>query len=42
MIVVIRSTLPFLFVGLWMTFKISIITIFIGSLSGPLSACSAR
>ncbi len=34
MIDVIWSTLPFLFEGLWMTFKISIITIFFGSLLG--------
>jgi len=34
MIDVIWSTLPFLFVGLWMTFKISIITIFFGSILG--------
>lgn len=34
MIDVIGSTLPFLFVGLWMTFKISIITIFFGSILG--------
>ncbi len=31
---VIRSTMPFLLEGLWMTFKISIITIFFGSLLG--------
>ncbi len=34
MIDVIWSTLPFLFEGLWMTFKISIITIFFGSILG--------
>ncbi len=34
MIDVIWSTLPFLFEGLWMTFKISIVTIFFGSLLG--------
>ncbi len=34
MIDVIWSTLPFLFEGLWMTFKISIIKIFFGSLLG--------
>jgi polar amino acid transport system permease protein len=34
MIDVIRSTMPFLLVGLWMTFKISIITIFFGSILG--------
>ncbi len=34
MIDVIWSTMPFLLEGLWMTFKISIITIFFGSLLG--------
>lgn len=34
MIDVIWSTLPFLLEGLWMTFKISIITIFFGSVLG--------
>ena len=33
---VIKSTLPFLIEGLWMTFKISLITIFFGSLLGAL------
>jgi len=33
---VIKSTLPFLMEGLWMTFKISIITIILGSLLGSL------
>lgn len=33
---VIKSTLPFLLEGLWMTFKISLITIFFGSLLGAL------
>ncbi|VAW12701.1 hypothetical protein MNBD_ALPHA09-249 [hydrothermal vent metagenome] len=31
---IIKSTLPFLLDGLWMTFKISLITIFFGSLLG--------
>jgi polar amino acid transport system permease protein len=34
MIDVIWSTMPFLLVGLWMTFKISIVTIFFGSIIG--------
>ena len=34
MVEVIRATMPFLVEGLWMTFKISIITIFSGSLLG--------
>ncbi len=34
MIDVIRSTMPFLLEGLWMTFKISIVTIFFGSILG--------
>jgi len=34
MIDVIWSTLPFLFEGLWMTFQISIVTIFFGSILG--------
>ncbi len=34
MIDVILSTMPFLLEGLWMTFKISLITIFFGSLLG--------
>lgn len=34
MIDVILSTLPFLFTGLWMTFKISLITILCGSVLG--------
>ncbi len=33
---VVKSTMPFLLEGLWMTFKISIITIFFGSLLGAL------
>ncbi len=33
---VILSTLPFLLSGLWMTFKISLITIFFGSLIGAV------
>ena len=31
---VIKSTMPFLLEGLWVTFKISLITIFLGSLLG--------
>ncbi|MHA1530002.1 MAG: amino acid ABC transporter permease [Alphaproteobacteria bacterium] len=34
MIDVIWSTMPFLIEGLWMTFKISLITIFFGSIAG--------
>ena len=34
MIDVMLSTLPFLLIGLWMTFKISIVTIFFGSILG--------
>ncbi len=33
---IIKSTLPFLLEGLWMTFKISLITIFFGSLLGTV------
>ncbi len=33
---VILSTMPFLLAGLWMTFKISLITIFFGSLIGAV------
>jgi polar amino acid transport system permease protein len=36
MIDVILSTMPFLLAGLWMTFKISLITIFFGSLIGAV------
>ena len=36
MLDVIKSTMPFLLEGLWMTFKISMITIFFGSLLGAL------
>jgi len=36
MLEVIKSTLPFLIEGLWVTFKISLITIIIGSLLGGL------
>ena len=31
---ILRSTMPFLLLGLWMTFKISLITIFFGSILG--------
>ena len=34
MIDVIRSTMPFLVEGLWVTFKISLITIICGSVLG--------
>ncbi|MFV2035231.1 MAG: amino acid ABC transporter permease [Halocynthiibacter sp.] len=33
---VMKSTMPFLLIGLWMTFKISLITIFFGSILGVL------
>ena len=33
---VMKSTMPFLLAGLWMTFKISIITIFFGSILGVI------
>ena len=33
---IIKSTLPFLLEGLWVTFQISIITIFCGSLLGAI------
>lgn len=33
---VLKSTMPFLLEGLWMTFKISVITIFFGSILGVL------
>ncbi len=36
MLEVIKSTLPFLIEGLWVTFKISLITIILGSLLGAL------